>query len=314
VTAPKFSVVVPAYNAERTLAETIDSVFAQSAQDFELLIVDDGSTDGTLELARSFEVDPRVRVIHQQNTGLAGARNAGIRAAGGRFVAFLDSDDLWMPEFLRATGDALEADLGAAFAYTDGWALDDRRGRLRRATVMARQYPPVPPPSEAADFLDELIERNFILAEATVRMSALEDVGVFVQSLPAVEDYELWLRMLAHGYRAVRPPGLLLIRRDHETSMSKDALLMHRAAREVYRIVIESHPAPESVKSVAGRRIAELDRLIAAETEADATRPWRVRVRGAFGAAKRRLLGERLFLAEPPAEVAQAFPQLAAKR
>jgi glycosyltransferase involved in cell wall biosynthesis len=313
VSKPAFSVVVPAFNAEETLAETIGSVLAQTESDFELLIVDDGSTDGTLELAHSLATDPRVRVIHQQNKGLAGARNAGIAAASGRYVAFLDSDDLWMPEFLRATGAALDGDPGAGFAYTDGWALDDERGRLRRATVMARQRPPVPPPHDATEFLAQLIQRNFVLAEATVRMSALAEVGPFVESLRAVEDYELWLRLLAHGYRAARPPGLLLIRRDHQASMSKDIVLMYKATREVMRMVVDSHPAPESVKAIARRRIAELDRLIAADTGTGATRPWPVRIRGVVGALKRRLLGDRLFLAEPPPEVASAFPNLLAR-
>jgi glycosyltransferase involved in cell wall biosynthesis len=311
---PIFSAVVPAYNAEATLADTVRSVLAQTEPDFELLIVDDGSSDGTLELARSFETDPRVRLIHQANKGLAGARNTGIAAARGRYVAFLDSDDLWMPDFLRATGAVLDADPGAAFAYTDGWALDDESGRLLRATVMARQRPPVPPPREAAEFLEQLIRRNFILAEATVRKSALDDVGPFVESLPAVEDYELWLRLLAHGYRALRPPGLLLIRRDHPSSMSKDSVLMDTATRRVLEIVIESHPAPESVKAVARRRIAEIDRLIAAATEEGARRPLPVRARGWAGSAKRALLGDRLYLPEPPPEVARAFPELAAKR
>jgi glycosyltransferase involved in cell wall biosynthesis len=313
VSKPTFTVVVPAYNAEQTLAATIDSVLGQTEQDFELLIIDDGSTDGTLELARSLASDPRIQVINQSNKGLAGARNTGIAAARGGYVAFLDSDDLWMPDFLAATGAALDADPGAAFAYTDGWALDDRRGLLRRATVMARQRPPVPPPRDAADFLSELIKRNFVLAEATVRMTALAEVGSFVESLRAVEDYELWLRLLSHGYRAVRPPGLLLIRRDHEASMSKDIVLMYTATREVMRIVVDSHPAPESVKSVARRRIAELDRLIAAATEEGTTRPLGLRVRGLAGTAKRRLLGDRLFLDQPPPEVARAFPGLAAK-
>jgi len=313
VSEPTFSAVVPAYNAEATLAETIGSVFAQTAQDFELLIVDDGSTDGTLELARSFQTDPRVHVVHQANKGLAGARNTGIAAAHGRYVAFLDSDDLWMPDFLRATGAALDADPGAAFAYTDGWTLDEDSGRLLRATVMARQRPPMPPPREATAFLEELIKRNFILAEATVRKRALDDVGPFVESLPAVEDYELWLRLLAHGYRAVRPPGLLLIRRDHPRSMSKDIVLMHSAARRVLEIVVSSHPAPESVKATARRRIDEIDRLIAAATDEGARPPWRVRARGAAGSFKRAVLGDRLYLREPPPEVARAFPNLAAK-
>jgi len=310
VTTPRFTAVIPAYNAERTLAESVESVLAQTVSDFELVIVDDGSADATAEVARRFAgADPRVEVVSQQNRGLAGSRNVGIERARGEYVAFLDSDDLWMPTFLEVTGDALDRDPGAGFAYTDGWALDDRTRRIRRATVMARQRPPVPPPRDAGDFLRELVKRNFILAEATVRVLALREVGTFNESLPAVEDFELWLRMLAHGYRALRPPGLLLIRRDHPESMSKDHLLMYRAHREVWRLVAEEHPAPEEIKRVARARMADMDRLIAA-TEGTAPVPLRGRVRGAAGALRRRVLGERVWLAEPPPEVAGAFPSL----
>lgn len=306
---PRFTAVIPAYDAEQTLAASVRSVLAQTEQDFELVIVDDGSRDGTAEVARSFESDRRVRVVQQENRGLAASRNTGIEQAAGEYVAFLDSDDLWMPTFLEATGAALDADPGAGFAYTDGWALDDVTRRIRRTTVMVRQRPPVPPPYDAAAFLRQLVRRNFVLAEGTVRMSVLREVGAFDVSLPAVEDYELWLRIAAHGYRAVRPPGLLLIRRDRPDSMSKDHPMMYRAHREVWRLVAEEHPAPEDVKAIARTRMADMERLIAA-SEGEAALPAAARVRGLAGSVKRRLVGGRLWLREPPPEVAAAFPDL----
>jgi glycosyltransferase involved in cell wall biosynthesis len=309
VATPKFTAVIPAYNAEQTLAASVRSVLAKSEQDFELVIVDDGSTDATAEVARTFVTDPRVRLVQQENSGLAASRNTGIEQAAGEYVAFLDSDDLWMPAFLEATGGALDADPAAGFAYTDGWALDDVTRRIRRTTVQVRQRPPVPPPREADAFLRELVWRNFVLAEATVRLSALHDVGPFNTTLAAVEDYELWLRMVAHGYRALRPPGLLLIRRDRPDSMSKDHLLMNRAHREVWRMVAEEHPAPPDVKAVARRKMADMDRLIAA-TLGEGSLPLAERARGVAGSIKRRIVGERLWLAEPPPEVAAAFPEL----
>lgn len=305
----RFTAVIPAYNAERTLGESIRSVLAQTAQDFELVIVDDGSEDGTAAVARSFQSDPRVQLVQQENRGLAASRNTGIAHAGSEYVSFLDSDDLWMPSFLAATGDALDSDPGAAFAYTDGWALDDASRRIKRTTVMVRQRPPVPPPRDANEFLRQLVRRNFVLAEATVRVSVLERVGPFNAALPAVEDYELWLRLVANGYRALRPPGLLLIRRDRPDSMSKDHLLMYRAHREVWRLVAEEHPAPPDVKAIARRRMADMDRLIAVD-QGTATLRFSQRARGFGGMVKRRLLGGRIWLPEPPPEVVDAFPQL----
>jgi len=98
-TAPRVSVVMPVYNVEAYVAEAIQSVLAQTFTDFELIIVDDGGTDASLAICRSFS-DPRITIVSQRNRGLAGARNTGIAAARGEFVALLDSDDRWLPEKL----------------------------------------------------------------------------------------------------------------------------------------------------------------------------------------------------------------------
>ena len=305
---PRFSVVIPAFQAEATLGSALDSVLAQTRQDFEVVIVDDGSTDGTNQLARARASDPRVRLVeHPANQGLASARNTGIAESSAPYIGFLDADDLWMPRYLAEMGAALDADPGAGLAYTDGWTLDDLSRRILRATVMARQRPPLPPPHDAEEFLLELVKRNFIVAETMVRREAVAEVGGFDVKLRAVEDYELWLRMLAHGYRAVRPPGLLLIRRDRLDSMSKDPLLMYEAHRQVWQIVIDRHPASDAVKAVARRKVGEMERLIAAEADPSSSLPPKLRARLLAGRIKRRLLGDRVYLAEPPGEVQEAF-------
>jgi glycosyltransferase involved in cell wall biosynthesis len=102
---PPVSVVIPAFNAEAYLAETIASVLEQTAPPAEILVIDDGSTDGTAEIARSF---PAVRWIHQANAGVAAALNHGVRAARGECIAFVSADDLWVPEKLRLQQDALQ--------------------------------------------------------------------------------------------------------------------------------------------------------------------------------------------------------------
>ena len=95
------SIITPCYNGEKYIAQTIRSVLEQTYENWEMLIVDDGSSDGSADIIRSFsEADPRIRLLQQENTGSAAARNAGIRAARGRYLALLDADDLWEPEFL----------------------------------------------------------------------------------------------------------------------------------------------------------------------------------------------------------------------
>jgi glycosyltransferase involved in cell wall biosynthesis len=308
VSAPAFTAVIPAYNAEQTLPSAIESVLAQTRQDFELIVVDDGSRDATLARATKFESShPTIRVIsHPRNLGLASARNTGIAYARAPYIAFLDADDLWMPSYLEAMGSVLDADPGAGFAYTDGWALDDASGRVRRATVMARQRPPVPPPKGAQEFLRELVRRNFVLAEATVRKAAIEVVGSFNPALRAVEDYELWLRLLAHGYRAARPAGLHLIRRDRADSMSKDPIVMRQALIETMRILIQDHPAPDDVKALARRRMAQAEREIAVLSGV-ARKPVAGRLRGVLGRLRRGVLGTRLYYTQPPPDVARAL-------
>jgi glycosyltransferase involved in cell wall biosynthesis len=124
----RFSVVIAAFNASFTIASSIRSVIEQTEQCFELIVIDDGSTDSTAECARGFAADPRLRVIRQSNKGPAAARNAGLRCARGGYVSMLDADDLWLPEYLEVMGAALDGDPGAAFAYTDAWVLDDETG------------------------------------------------------------------------------------------------------------------------------------------------------------------------------------------
>src|SRR5207253_3056272 len=109
-------------------------------------------------------------------------------------------------EVMRET---LERHPNAGFAYTDAWMFDDENGWFRRSTVMAPANPPNPPPADPFVFFAEMLRRNFVYVGVTMRRSAVEKVGLFNPALKTSEDYELWLRMLASGYRGVRAPGLL---------------------------------------------------------------------------------------------------------
>lgn len=132
----KISVIVPVYGVERFIASTIQSVLQQSYQNFELLLVDDGSRDHSVEICQQFS-DPRIRIIRQANRGLAGARNTGIRYAEGEYLAFLDGDDMWHPEKLEKHIQHLESAPEVGVSYCPS-ALMDESGRLLNSYLMPK--------------------------------------------------------------------------------------------------------------------------------------------------------------------------------
>jgi glycosyltransferase involved in cell wall biosynthesis len=297
--SPTFSVVMAAYNAAATIDAAIRSVLAQTRDDWELVVVDDGSTDDTASRVATYASSGRVRLVGQPNLGLGAARNAGIREARGEVVCVLDSDDLWLPHYLAAMADALEREPEAAMAYTDAWVLEDATGRILKESAMATGRPPLPPPDEPLAFFLELLERNFVYVSAAIRRSVLDRVGLYETSPVGCEDYELSLRIAAAGHRIVHVPGRLAVYRLRSDSMSSDTRAMERGRREVYRLVAR-YELPSSAREAVANRLAAVTR--------DALAP--ARSAPALGAARRglalvsaRLLWRRYALAEPPRDV-----------
>lgn len=196
---PIASIVVPAYNAESTLAETLVSLQAQTHDAFEIIIVDDGSQDATPAIARARKSDPRVRLVQQANRGLAGARNTGIAAARGVFVGFCDADDLWVPEKLATHIHHLKAEPDVGVSYS-GSALIDEAGcmmginqapRLRNVTaahVLNRN--PIGNGSAA------VIRKTVLEALAYRPAFETERDWVFDETFRQSEDIECWMRLL----------------------------------------------------------------------------------------------------------------------
>jgi teichuronic acid biosynthesis glycosyltransferase TuaG len=182
VQTPQITVVMPAYNAAGFIAEAIVSVQAQTRTDWELVIVDDGSTDATVQIAEDFAIqDARIQVLRQQeNAGPAAARNRAIAAGHGRYVAFLDADDRWLPEKLSKQIGFME-DRGHAFTFTAYWRVKEEGHRLS-AAVQSVTY-------------DQLLKGNVIGC-----LTAVYDRSVlgtcFMPNLPARQDYGLWLDLL----------------------------------------------------------------------------------------------------------------------
>jgi glycosyltransferase involved in cell wall biosynthesis len=306
---PRFSVVIPAYNAAATIEQTVSSVLVQTEADLELIVVDDGSSDDTPARVKALD-DPRISLISQANQGTAAARNTGVSRASAGYVSFLDNDDLWMPNYLAAMGIALDRNPQAGFAYCDAWGLDDQTSRIHRFTEM--RYRPAPPASASRDqVLTTLASQNFVMSSSTVRREVLQQLGGFDPTVRGTDDYDLWLRIVLSGWTAARAGDEpLLLQRGRHDSQSKDERMMDHNLRLVLRRVADDERAPPHARAVASRRAAGLDLDLEAVGPWDRARrlPAGLRVRAI--AIRNRLRFSHYYPAEPPAAVAAAFPEL----
>ncbi len=185
IRSPKVSVIIPTYNHGRFIGEALESVLAQRYQDFEVIVVDDGSTDGTRALVAAYA--PRIRYHFQPHAGAASARNTGLRMSSAPYVAFLDSDDTWAPEKLALQVVYLDAhpQFGAVFT---SYLVTDEEGKP--LGVEPRRFPYTQSPFE-----NLLIWPYGSMHVAVVRRACLERVGGFDETLAIAEDWDLWLRV-----------------------------------------------------------------------------------------------------------------------
>ena len=180
------SVVIPAFNRAQLLPRCLDSVFAQIFKPLEVIVVDDGSTDSTRDLIRRDY--PGVILIVQENKGVSAARNAGIRAAGGNWLAFLDSDDTWLPGKLASQAQAVHERPGSNVVHTDEiWVRNGVRVNPQRKH---KKY---------GGFIFRRCLPRCVISPSSViiHRRVFERVGLFDETLPVCEDYDLWLRICA---------------------------------------------------------------------------------------------------------------------
>lgn len=207
---PQVSVIIPTYNRAAFLREAIDSVCAQTEKDFELIIVDDGSTDATRNVVESYG-GRRMQYFFQTNAGAAAARNAGIRNAHGAFITFLDSDDLWQPQKLAHQLAWMQAHPEIMLCYTDEiWI---RRGvRVNQKKIHAK----------AGGWIYPLCLPRCIISPSSVlmRRELFDAVGRFDEQLPICEDYDLWLRVAARCEVGFLPTPLIIKRGGHTDQLS----------------------------------------------------------------------------------------------
>lgn len=207
---PTVSVIIPTYNRAAVVTEAIDSVLAQTFRDFELIVVDDGSTDDTRN--RLVGYGERIRMICQENHGVSHARNVGIRAARGKYVALLDSDDLWLPKKLETQIAVMEAQPDIPLCHTEEiWI---RRGV--RVNQMKKHQ-------KHGGYIFPNCLPFCVISPSSVmiRRALFDEVGDFDESLPACEDYDLWLRVTKTSPVHFIETPLIVKRGGHDDQLSR---------------------------------------------------------------------------------------------
>jgi glycosyltransferase involved in cell wall biosynthesis len=224
------SVVIPCFNQARYLPAAVASVGAQGHAPIECVVVDDGSTDDTANVASTLGV----RVLKQPNAGVSAARNAGLAAVRGDFVVFLDADDELLPDAIAAEVEAMDSHPEAAAVV----------GRCQPTDAEGRVLPSLHHDVDAANLYGEWLPRNFVWTPgaAMFRRRALEEIGGFPVDLGPAADYAVYLR-LARSNRVALVPRELVRYRQHEASMSRDPALMLRATVGVLRREQRDAPA-----------------------------------------------------------------------
>ncbi len=242
--APRVSVVIPAWNAARTLPETLASVFGQTFADYEVVVVDDGSTDGTADLLGRY--GDRIRVLQKPNEGRPSTtRNLGVRAARGELIAFLDADDRWQPEKLARQVALFDQNPGLGLAYSAATVIDGEGRPIRVARC---------PSAGRGHAYGLLSTRNFIVgSSAMARRAAIESVGYYDESLTSAENWDLWIR-IAKNWEIDFVPEPLTDYRVHPGNRSAHVALRER---NIFRILEKNHdPADRSREGRARRRDA----------------------------------------------------------
>lgn len=235
---PLVSVVIAAYNAEAFISDTLQSILAQTYRNFEVIIVDDGSIDRTAEIVRSFiQLDDRIHLIQQSNSGVAASRNRAIQQSTGKYIAPIDADDIWYPERLEKHVRCLEAsDSSVGLVYS--WSI-----YLNEAGSVKGYSPFGQLGAVEGNVLAVLVFYNFLdnASTAMFRRGCIDTVGVYNTELKTCEDWDLYLR-IAEQYRFAIVPEYLIGYRQYSGSMSMKCTTMAHFYEQIMSGIYQRHP------------------------------------------------------------------------
>jgi glycosyltransferase involved in cell wall biosynthesis len=249
---PKVSVIIPAYNVAEYIEEALDSVFAQTFKDFEVIIINDGSPD-TEEFERVLEkYFDKIIYLKQENAGCGPARNVAIQIARGTLLAFLDGDDVWLPGYLGSQ---------VAFLETHDYDLVYSDAHLFGVSAYeAKTYMQLSPSEGKADFESLLDMRcNVLLSGSLARRKAVEGAGMFEWKNVRAQDFHLWLRMAHRGARIGYQTKPLLKYRIRVTSLSGDSVQRIEREIDVYHRVMDAIKLDESQQEIVQKHFTRLE-------------------------------------------------------
>ena len=244
----KFSIVVPAYNAEATLSETLDAILAQALGDWECIVVDDGSNDATQDLVRHYATrDARVRLVAQANRGTAGAYNTGVSAASGELIVVCSADDILLPAHLKVMAALATRNPGCGIYSSNGDYLEP--SGVRRPVYQEPEWQ-----HERSLTFQDLLDCCFFGVGATYRREVFDLVGGYREGVYG-EDYDFWLRAMAWGATHRYTPEVLALHRLGAAQKSSDLVRVYESDMATYRNLIDAG-------WVVGERAALVERAI----------------------------------------------------
>ena len=234
ISAPTISIIIPTYNAEDTILKTVESVQQQTFSDIEIILINDGSTDRTLELLQNIK-DKRLKVFSYENGGLSVARNRGIFHATGEFISFIDADDLWTPDKLELQLAALQqhSEAGVAYSWTTSF-IDGREESIF----------PYKPVFFAGNVYDKLLVNNIISngSNILVRKQAIESAGEFDPTFKSCEDWDFYIRLAAKWHFVLVPKHQIFYRQSSNAMTSKVEVMEQEALRVIARAYQSAPP------------------------------------------------------------------------
>jgi len=246
---PRVSVIIPCYKTAQFVAETLESVFAQTYKNFEVVVVNDGSPD-TPELEQAIaRWRDKIVYVQTQNCGLAGARNNGIRAAKAELIALLDSDDTWEPNYLDVQVRKLDADPSADIVYP-------RSEMFGEGTTVGTCT--VPSTGEVT-FCRLVQQKVSVVVSVLARRAALERAGLFDDSLKSCEDFDMWLRCVKNGSRIVYHDEVLVRYRVRSDSLSADPVWMYSNAEKVLQKMRTAVPLTDEERKMVESSIRRFE-------------------------------------------------------
>ncbi|MGB7933334.1 MAG: glycosyltransferase [Gammaproteobacteria bacterium] len=247
------TVIIPAYNSAQQLPEALDSVFKQTYRDFEIIVVDDGSTDGTRELLEGYK--NRITYLYQENAGPSKARNTGIRAAKGRYLAFLDADDHWLPPKLELQIKLIESDPRLGLVFSDAEYFGGGESMVGSYWKQRGCYDQMISESGLIrNAFSTLMRINPIMpSTALLKRDCFEKAGGFDEGLRYVEDKDMWLRMSVHCFMACVPFPLVK-RRVHGYS-PKQVVSVQESIIYVVRKIEHAYPEEIARENVDTKKI-----------------------------------------------------------